>query len=58
MESLARIMHFINLNWMTGILELQYIGTVITVMMFQAGPKLDRESHKALFWGLYFFFFI
>jgi hypothetical protein len=32
--------------------------TVITVIKFQTGPKLDMESHKALFWGLYFFFYI
>jgi len=36
-----RIVHFINLIWMTGILELQYIVTVIRVIKFQAGPKLD-----------------
>ena len=31
----------INLIWMTGILELQYIVTVITVIKFQASRKLD-----------------
>jgi len=39
-------------NRITGILIQQYthIMTVITVMKFQAGPKLDMKSHKALFW--------
>jgi hypothetical protein len=37
LESVERIMHFINFIWMTGILELQYIVTVITVIKFRAG---------------------
>ena len=32
--------------------------TVITAIKYQAGPKLDMESHKALFWDFYFFFFL
>jgi hypothetical protein len=34
----------INLIWMTGILDLQYIVTVITIIKFQAGPKVDIWS--------------
>jgi len=55
MESVARIMHFINLIWITGVVEQQYAMTVITVIKFQAGPKLDMESHKALFWDICFY---
>jgi len=55
MESVARIMHFIKLIWITGIVEQQYAMTAITVIKFQAGPKLDMESHKALFWDIYFY---
>jgi len=51
-------MHFNNLIWITGILEQQYIMTVIRVTKFQAGSKLEMESHKVVFWGLYFFFII
>jgi len=32
--------------------------TAIIVIKFQAGPKLDIESHKALFWDVYFIFYI
>jgi len=39
MESKARILHFKNLIWITGILEQQYIMTVITAIKFQAGQK-------------------
>jgi len=55
LESVARILYFINYIWITGILEQQCIMTVIK---FQAGQTLDMESHKALFWDLYFFFYI
>ena len=48
-------MHFINLIWITGVVEQQYAMTVITVIKFQAGPKLDMESHKALFWDICFY---
>jgi len=58
MELIARIRHFINLIWKTGILEQQYIMTVIIVIKFQAVPKLDMDSRKALFWDLCFFFYI
>jgi len=58
MESMARIVHFISLTWITGISEQQYMITVVTVIKFQAGPNLDMESHEAVFWDLYFFFFI
>jgi len=51
-------MHYNNLIWITGILEQQYIMIVITVTKFQAGPNLEMESHKSVFWGLYFFFII
>ena len=44
--------------WIIGILKQQCIMTVITVINFQAGSKLDMESHKAVFWDLYFFFYI
>jgi hypothetical protein len=58
MESMARILHFINLIWITGILEQQYIMTVITAIKFQAGPKLEMESYKAPRLDLDFFFYI
>ena len=48
-ESMVRIMQFINLIWITGILEQQLILTARTVIKFQHGPKLDKEPHKALF---------
>jgi len=54
MESMARILPFINLIWIMGVSE-QYIMTVITVIKFQAGPKLDTE---ALFWDVYFISYI
>jgi hypothetical protein len=57
-ESVTRILHFIILIWITDILEQQYIMTAITVTKFQARLKQDMESHKALFWDLYFFFYI
>jgi hypothetical protein len=44
MESMARIVHFIILTWITGIPEQQYIMTVVTLIKFQAGPNLDMES--------------
>jgi hypothetical protein len=56
MESMVGILHCINLIWITDILEQQCIMTVITVMKFQAGPKLAMEYHKSLFWDLYIFF--
>jgi hypothetical protein len=31
----------------------QYIVTVITLIKFQAGPKLGMKSHKALLYDLY-----
>jgi len=55
LESMARIKQFINLIWITGILEQQYTMTARTGIKFQRGPKLDKESHRALFWDLYFF---
>ena len=55
MESVARIMHFINFIWITGTIELQYAMTVITVIKFQAEPKLDMEAQKALLWDMYFY---
>jgi len=55
---MARILHVINLIWIKGILEQQYIMTVITAIKFQAGPKLENESHKASCLDLYFFFYI
>ena len=58
MESVARIMHFINLIWITDVLQQQYIMTAVTVIKFQIGLKLDMESHKALFWGLCFLFYM
>jgi len=58
MESVARIVHFISLIWITGILEQQCIMTVIVVIKFQAGSKLDMESHKTLFWDLHFSLYI
>jgi len=58
MTSMARIMHFISLIWLTGIVEQQYTVTVITVIKFQAGPKPESWSYKALFWDLYFFFYL
>jgi hypothetical protein len=57
MESMARIVHFIDLPWITGISEQQYVVTVVTVIKFQAGPKLDMESHEAVFWDLYYSFY-
>jgi len=36
MESVARILQFIILIWITDILEQQYIMTVTTVIKFQA----------------------
>jgi len=39
MESVASIVHFIILTWITDILEQQYIMTVIKVIRFQAGLK-------------------
>jgi hypothetical protein len=56
MEAKAMIMHFIDLIWLTGILEQRYKLTAITVTKFEAGPKLEMESHKFVFWDLYFFF--
>jgi hypothetical protein len=41
MDSMARIIHFISLTWIAGISEQQYIITVVTVIKFQAEPKLD-----------------
>ena len=55
MESVLRIIHFISLIWITGIVEQQYAMTAITDIKFHAGPKLDMESHKALFWDIYFY---
>ena len=55
MGSMARIMQFINLIWITGILEQQHIQTARRVIKLQCEPKLDKESHKALLWDLYFF---
>jgi len=52
------ILHFNNLIWITGIFEQQYIMTVITAIKFQAGPKLEMESHKVPCLDLYFFFYI
>jgi len=31
--------------------------TLMTVLKIEAGKKLNMESHKALFWDLYFFFY-
>ena len=45
-------------NRITGVLDQQYIMTVITVIKFQAGQKLDMKGHKALFWDLCFFFYM
>jgi len=39
MESVARILFFIILIWITDILEQQYIMTVIRVIKFQARLK-------------------
>jgi len=39
MESVARILHFIILIWITDILKQQYIMTAIAVIKFQAGLK-------------------
>jgi hypothetical protein len=39
MESVARILHFIILIWITDILEQQYIMTAITVIKFEAGAN-------------------
>ena len=39
MESVARILHFMILTWITDILKKQYIMIVITVIKFQAGLK-------------------
>jgi len=50
-------MHFINLIWITYTVEHQYAMTVVTVIKFQAGKKLDMESHKAVFWDIYFYSF-
>ena len=44
-----------NIIRITGIVEQQYAMTAITVIKFQAGPKLDMESQKALFWDLCFY---
>jgi len=49
---MTRNLHFINLALITGILEQQYIMTLMTVTKFQAGQKFDMESLKALFWDL------
>jgi len=38
-------------NRITGILEQQYIMTVITVINFQTGPKLDIEVPQGLILG-------
>jgi len=38
-ESVARILHFRILIWITDILEQQYIMTAMTVIKFQAGLK-------------------
>jgi len=38
MESVARILHFFFLIWITDILEQQYM-TAMTVIKFQAGLK-------------------
>jgi len=39
LQSMARILHFICLVWITDILEQQYVMTAITVIKFQHGPK-------------------
>jgi len=39
MESVARTLHCINLIWITGIVEQQYIMTVRIVIKFQTGLK-------------------
>ena len=54
MESMAKIVDFISFTWITGIAKQQYIITVLTVIKFQAGPKLDLESHEAVFWDFCF----
>jgi hypothetical protein len=58
MESMVRILHSINLNRKTDIVEQQYIMTAISVITLHAGPELDMETHMAMFWDLYFFFYI
>jgi len=30
--------------------------TLLTLLTIEEGKKLNMESHKALFWDLYFFF--
>jgi len=54
----TRILDYINLIWITDIVEQQYIMTVRMVTKFQIGLKLDMECHKVLFWDLYSFFYI
>jgi hypothetical protein len=39
MESMARILHCINVIWITDIVEQQYIVTARTVIKFQIGLK-------------------
>jgi len=54
----TRLFNCISLTWVTDIAEQQYIRTVRIVIKFQIGPKKDMESHRVLFWNLYFFFYI
>jgi hypothetical protein len=49
--------HALFIIWIIDILEQQHIMTAITVIKFQAGLKLDIESHTVLFWDLCFFFY-
>jgi len=54
MESVPRIFNCINLIWVTDIVEQQYIMAVRIVIKFQIGTKVRLDSHKVLFWDLYF----
>jgi hypothetical protein len=41
MESVTRILHSTNLNWITVIVEQQYIMTAKIVIKFQIAPILN-----------------
>jgi hypothetical protein len=58
LESLERFMHFFSLIWMTGILELLYVVTVITVKSFKVAQSWISSFTRLCFGALLFLLYI